>query len=475
MAIRVKGTTNLQEVDINGNAHVNGPLTDVQAGFQSMLAENDAGTVTGSRYVKAVEVSDDFRVRVGLDTMIFNDQFPGATFNTGLWQNTNTTMTSTVASGFANLNAGLSIAAGAVAQLRTYRHFPCYKQYTTYAESEVQFTQSPVSGNRCEWGLMLVSGTALPTDGAFFRITETGEFRAVLSYNGSETQSIALNATTLILPGTTHSFLIYVGSTVVEFWIDNVLVSEIKTPAGQGSSLSSMNLPLSFRSYNVSATSLAQVMKIGNINVTWGDQNGNKPWGHILSGSGAHATQGQTGATIGSTANYSNAAAAAAVALSNTTPGAGNIGLGGIINVLPTLAAGTDGILCSYQVPLGTSILPGRSLYITGIKINSVVTTTLAGGPVICATGIAYGHTAASLATTETAASKAPRRLGLGIQNFALNAAVGVQGQEMMDDYTVAPICVHPGEFFQVALRNLGTVTSTGVITFVVGITGYWE
>ena len=49
MSVRIKGTVNLQEVDANGNAYVNLPLTDIQAGFASMLAENDAGTVTGSR------------------------------------------------------------------------------------------------------------------------------------------------------------------------------------------------------------------------------------------------------------------------------------------------------------------------------------------------------------------------------------------------------------------------------------------
>ena len=210
--------------------------------------------------------------------MIFNEQFPGASFNTGIWQAPVTTMTATVASGFANLNAGLSVAAGAVAQLRTYRHFPAYKQYTTYAEMEVQLAQSPVSGNRCEWGLFLASGTAAPTDGAFFRVDSTGEFKCILNYNGTETTTAAINVNQLGV-GETHSYLVYVGSTVVEFWVNNILVGEIPTPVGQGSSLSSMNLPLSFRCHNVTATSVAQVMKVGNVNVTWGDQNGNKPWG----------------------------------------------------------------------------------------------------------------------------------------------------------------------------------------------------
>ena len=137
--------------------------------------------------------------------------------------------------------------------------------------------------------------------------------------------------------------------------------------------------------------------------------------------------------------------------------------------------ATADGILCSYQVPLGTSTLPGKSLYITGVALDGVVTTILAGGPVIYVASIAFGHTNVSLATTESATAKAPRRLSLGMQSYAATAAVGVQGIRLQDDYTCAPIVVQPGEFFQVVLRNVGTVTTTGVITFAVGITGYWE
>lgn len=474
MSVRIKGTTNLQEVDANGNAYINGPMVEEQAGFMTIQAENDSGTVTGSREVKSIEVSNDWRLRVGLDTMVLNEAFPGAALNTSIWQSPVTTSTISVTNGFANLNANLSVALGAVSQLRSYRHFSCYKQYTTYCEMEVQLANAPVSGNRLEWGLALMATTAIPTDGAFFRVTETGEFRCVLSFNGSETQSVSLS-TSLLGVAETHSYLIYVGSREVEFWIDNVMVANIPTPVGQGSSLSSMNLPVSYRCYNVTAVSLAQVMKVGNVNVSWGDHNNNKPWGHVLSGTGAMSTQGQTGAVLGSTAIYTNAAAAAAAALTNTTAAAPNIGLGGIINVLPTLAVGTDGILCSYQIPLGTAILPGRSLYVTGIRIDCVVNSALVGGPLINATSLAYGHTAVSLATAEGATSKAARRVPLGIQVIAATAAAGVQATVLQDDYTVAPICIQPGEFFQVAVRNLGQVTSSGSVTYVVGVTGYWE
>ena len=473
MSVRIKGTTSLQEVDSSGNANVTLPLIEAQAGFGAMLAENDAGTITGVRSTRALEVSNDFRLRVGQDTMLFNETFVGGAFNSGIWTTPATVMAIGLTNGFCSLNNGSSLVSTAVSQVRTYRHFPCYKQYTTEVEAEVQFSSLPVTNNRCEWGLVLHSGVAAPTDGVFFRIDTTGSFLAVMNYNGTETTQV-LNPS-LIVAGKTVSYLIYVSSAVVNFWMDNILVATMARPVGQGSTTSSMNLPLSFRNYNVGATTTAQVMKVGNTNVTLGDQSMAKPWGHVLSGFGANSTQGQTGATIGSTAIYNNAAAAAAAALSNTTAAAGNVGLGGIINVLPTLTAGVDGILCSFQVPPGFPTLPGKSLYITDIRVSGVVTTALTGGPVIYAYSLAYGHTAVSLATTESTISKAPRRVPLGMQSFALTAPAGTMPSDIDVDFGSGAMVVYPGEFVQIAARNVGAVTTLGAITFVVSITGYME
>jgi hypothetical protein len=474
MGVRIKGSSVQAEVGADGSLQTSGAPIESNGGFVNVSAQNDDGTVTGVKYNKAIEVDEDYRLVTGQDQLLFNETFVGAAFNTGIWTQILTTMTATVTSGFATLNAGLSTAISAVAQLRTYRHFPIYKQATLRAEMEVQFAQLPVTGNVCEWGLFLATTTTAPTDGAFFRLNASGQFYGVVNYNGSEVQSAALNFSTLVGTNNTHTFLIYGNSASVTFWIDNILVAEIENPAGNGSATASNNLPIAFRTYNTSATASAQVMKVGMISVQVDGPIFQQPVGHWLSGMGGHATQGQTGGTIGSTAIYTNTAAAAAAALTNTTAAAANTGLGGIVNVLPTLTAGTDGILYSYQAPLGTAALPGKSLYVTGISLDSLVTTVFAGGPVYYAVGIAYGHNAVSLATTETATTKAPRRLTLGLQTFIITAPVGTVGQRLTDDYTVAPIVVQPGEFFQVVVRNLGTVTTTGAVTFICSVTGYW-
>ena len=478
MSIIIKSGANgnLAGVDTDTNLLVNMPVSAETAGFVTLSADNDMGDVTGSRYVLSPEVTGDYRLRTGVDQMLFNELFPGAALNTGLWTSPVTTATLTVAGGFANLNAAGSISINAVARLGTYRSFPCYKSYTTYFESELNFTSLPVIGNVCEWGAIIHTGTATPTDGAFFRFNAVGEFRCVINNNGTETQSGTLDASLLVDVNHTKSYLIYIMSNQAFFWIDNVLVAKIEAPAGQGTVTSSQNLPISFRNHNSTATSTAQIMKIAMVNVTLADMNSGKPWGDIICGSGGNASQGQTSGTLGSTALYTNSLApTVGAAMTNTTAALGS-GLGGQFSALPTLAANTDGIVSSFQVLAGTSTIPGKSLYINSVTINSIVTTVLAGNatPVIYAYSLAYGHTAVSLATTETSTSKAPRRKVLGLQQFAAAAALGSTATPFTINFT-NPIVVQPGEFIQVVAKNIGVVTTTGVITFFIDIDGYFE
>ena len=118
-------------------------------------------------------------------------------------------------------------------------------------------------------------------------------------------------------------------------------------------------LPISFRSYNnAPVTGTAQIMKVGGVNVSLSDMNQTKAWAHVMAGAGGMSYQGQTGQTLGSTALYTNNLAAGAGAVMTNTTAALGSGLGGQFAALPTLAISTDGILSSYQVPVGTSAAP---------------------------------------------------------------------------------------------------------------------
>ena len=474
--IKSGNSSNLANVSSNNDLQVAVGLTAPEvAGFVSVTAESDPGDVTGTRLVKNLELTDDFRLRVGTDQTFFNEYFPGTTVNGNIWNTLVSTMTLTQASNFAILNAASSVASGAFAQLRTWRHMPAFMSFPVYCEIDLQFSIAPQNNNIVEWGLGLATGVATPTDGAFFRLLSATDLRCVINSSGTETTSGNL-ISYLPAPVTTNDYLIVLSEKTCEFWINDVLVSILTRISNAGATTASMNLPLFIRNYNSNTTSSAQVVRVGYVNVSQGDMTTNKPWSHVMAGAGGMAYQAQTGAaTLGTTANLANnAVISAPAAMTNTTAALGS-GLGGQFVTSPTLTAVTDGIVSSYQVPAGSATVPGKSLYITGVRVQGAVTTTLAGGPVIYAYSLAYGHTAVALNTVEANGTvKAPRRVALGFETFPATAAAGVIGGGVYMPFN-SPIVVQPGEFIQLVAKNVGTVTSAGVIVFLVSFDAYME
>jgi len=454
------------------------PLTSELAGFVSLVSEQDAGTVTGTRTVKELEGSEDYRLRVGLDSPLFHEFFPGAALNSAVWTAPVTTMTVTVTGGLATLNAGLSTANAVVARVSSYRSFPAFATCELYAEIVAQLAQTPVASNVTEWGFGIASGTTAPTDGAVFRLLANGEFRCVVINNSVEIQSGTLDFNALVGTNTSRHFLVAIGDDHVKFWIDDVMVARIDRGAAASSMTASGQMPLLFRTYNTGVTSAAQVLRIGMASVQVGDMALCKPMAHLCAGAGWMAYQGQTGGTMGTTATYANSAdPAAAAGLSNTTAAVGS-GLGGQFRFNAAATATTDGIVSSFQVPAGTAALPGKTLYITGVKIAAVNTgAAVATTATLLAWSLAFGHTAVSLATAEAATTKAPRRIALGLMAWPIGAAIAAM-PDKGDLYMPfsSPIAVQPGEFVQtVAKFVIGTATASQVILCHVTFDAYYE
>ncbi len=465
--------------DGGANIAVNLPSAAV-AGFAAIMSEQDAGLITGVRRVKEVEVSEDFRIRAGLDSPFLQEQFPGAALNSAIWTAPTTTMTVVVGGGFVTLNAGLSVATTVVARVSSYRSFPIFATCETYFEIVGHVTQLPVANNVTEWGAGIATASAAPTDGAFFRLNASGIMQCVVTNNGVDNIPVAVDANDPILDGQSivnisRHYCIALCDDCVKFWIDDKLVARIERAPAGSTMVSSAQLPVLMRTYNTAGTSAAQSLKVSLASVWVGDPLTGRTWADAMSGMGNIGAQGPTGGTMGSTALYTNSLAAGAGAAATNTTAALGSGLGGQFALQPTLAAGTDGIISSYQVPLGTAALPGRTLMLRGIKINGVVTTAFVGGPCLFAWSLAFGHTAVSLATAEGATTKAPRRIALGIQTFPVTAAVGARDDREISVQFMAPVPVQPGEFIQTVVKNLGTVTSAGVIIWIITPDTYWE
>lgn len=478
---RIEGNTSGNVVEVNASNELKTALSNVPAniGGVRLFSENDAGAVTGTPTLRSPETSPDFRLRVGLDTVLMSDSFNATTQNSSNWFYTFTTMTAAQpGAGTVNFGVVQGTAASHAAMMRSYQYFPLFGTAPLAVEFTAGVFTAPLVTNEV-WlmGLGIPAAAATtPVDGVWLKCTSAG-WTGVVRYNSIDTETGVLWPDVNIVLSDLQKWCIVCGEQDVQFWRNDELLCEIHVPAANGQPFIGGSLPVFMQKYCSGAVSNTNTMRVSDITVSLMDLNTNRDWATTLVTQGLSSTLGPNGQAQGKTSLWANNTAPTAVALTNTT--AAFTGLGGIVAVLPTLAANTDGILISYQNSAGSPNITPRNLVITSIELRSVVSVVLAGGPVIYAYAVAFGHTAVSLVTGETASfanntTHSPRILSLGIESFPATAAVGTLGTGA----TIAlptPIVVRPGEFIAIIARNIGTVTTTGAITALISYNGYWE
>lgn len=473
-------TSGLADVNTDYELQVALSKTLTKAGYVAAIAENDAGSLFGSKRVKALQTSEDGRLQVGLSTPLFNYTFNATAQDTGLWRYVTATMTSTWSSTNLLLNANLSTGNTQGTAISSWRQFSSNIYGALRFDFEISLTTGALLANQeatlgwCPFG----SGTAVPTEGVYCKLSTAGLF-GYTNFNSSETNVTGQMATAASFTiDVTYSISIIVYERTVLFLRDGVLLANgvLNVPANLGQHTGTGTFPITvqFRNNGVVSGSPAAQLKVTDVAVTQLDASLGVNFPTLQSLLGLMGSQGTNGGTQGSTALLTNnLAAGAGAAMTNTTAALGT-GLGGQFSALPTLTVGTDGIVCSYQIPTGGINQTPRSLLIYGVRIQGVVTTALTGGAVIYEYALCYGHTNVSLATTEATAAKAPRRIALGLETYAANAAVGVLGGAGVYMPFASPIIVNPSEFVAVTAKNFGVVTSAGVITFTVAFDASW-
>jgi hypothetical protein len=441
-------------------------------GAVRMFSENDDGSVMGVPYLKSPETSTDFRLRVGMDTMLY-DHTPSETGvdTSRIKVSGIATMTTTMASGFIALNAGAAAtASGNYVSWTTNRVFRIRGASQLYVEFEVNLNNATLITNQiAEFGLFTAVAGVQPGDGIWFQL-DSGGLKGVINYNGSITQSGVLTAA--FTPNRNYHLTMVISDSDVEFWQDDVLIGEIQVPSGQASPCLTDSLALTMQQRNggIVSASGQGIVKFGNLVVTAGDLNYNKPFSYQMAGMGHMGYQAQAGATMGTTAAFANATAATTVtgaALSQTVTLA--TGLGGQIGITAAVP-GIDGLVFNYTNPAGSVSQPPRNLTITGIKISSVnIGAAVATTPTTISWSLAFGGASANLAVAEavalTAASvKSFRRVPLGIQSWAVGAVVGAKDTDLYMPFA-SPIVVHPGEMVALVAKFIqGTATASQVI-----------
>jgi hypothetical protein len=488
---RIEGNTSGNVAEVNAANQLTVALasatTPENVGAVRAFSEVDAGGITGTANLLSPETSEDYQLRISPNSILGQFQFNAAAQDTGLSTAVATTMTlgyggqlATNASGITTLNTGVL--------WQSKQHFPIFAASETYAYLKLRWTGTwAVTNTTMEVaiGLKTLTTPFALLDGVSVRSNNTGVF-GVSNVNGTEQATspwvLSFGGGAFVpTMGTAYDVIISASSRAVVFWIDYQdgmgfqVAGRITLSASVRRPLYSGSAPLSV-SHAIGGTAASgvigmQVVEVVVTNDGLANTRSEPMTAALLTG----GHQGQAGQTMGSTALYTNnLAAGAGAAMTNTTAALGT-GMGGQFSALPTLAAGTDGIVCSYQNPLGTVAITGKQLAITGYSVKAVVTTVLVGNatPVIYAMSLCYGHTAVSLATAEAANAKAPRRVPLGVLTFAAAAAVG-SVSETINIVFDRPIPVFPGEFVALAAKNLGAVTTTGVVTFFVTPSWGW-
>ena len=480
MSVIIKGgnNSNLATVDSDLKLGVNLPLEKDKAGFSSIVVENDAGSLFGSKSMRSPFVTLERRLSVGIDTPLFDYTFNTIAQDTGLWRYVTSTMTTTWSTSGMLLNAISSTVSGNGTAVSSYRQLTLTGNGSLVLDIAFNITNAPVANQILEIGLFpFGAGNVAPTEGVYFRFSNAGLFGNI-NFNNVETSTGQLCPAVDIADNTTYILTIRINESEVSFWKDGVLLANgvLSTPPAQGQPYITTTLPVTFQFRNNGTVSGSPIMqaKILDVSIDQKSINLGKLYSHVQSSRGLMSAQATAGNTMGSTALLTNnLSTGAGAAMTNTTAALG-VGLGGQFSAQPTLAIGTDGILSSYQVPAGSINITPRTLYITGLKIQGMVSTALTGGPVCYAYSLAFGHTSISAATSESIAAKAPRRVPLGYESFPVTAAAGTIGQGVTLQFN-SPIVVNPGEYIQVLAKNLAVVTSAGVICFQVFFDGYWE
>lgn len=478
-------TAGKANVDANFNLQVRTPTTPEQAGVTGIIAINDAGTVMGTPRAKRIYGTEANALKIAQSELLWDDTFNATAQNTSKYNFAATTQTGAQAGGYLVLNSGSGNAINTNSGIQTWRTFPIFAKAETRVTMSGFITTAPQANNLVEFGLFaaVLTTRVAPTDGVFFRFNAAGELRGVINYNGTETQTAAITPPSA---NVNHDWTIVVQTNDVVFYIDDIVVGVITlltdAPA-LGQPMSAASVPLTIRTYiGGSAPALATQVKFSDVFVVILGPQLTRNWSEQKCGMGHMAYQGQNGGTMGTTALYANNSNPAATVPTNTTAALGT-GLGGKFQETLTLAAGTDGIIQSFQNPAGSVTQTPRNLYIRGVTIGGVVTVALTTNPLAGTMSLAYGHTAVSMATAEAASftaggtTKAPRRVPLCATSVAsATAAAGtpVTGVPVTIAFA-SPIVVAPGEFIAVTHNKVTTAPATGAIMWTITFDAYYE
>lgn len=478
MSVQLRGGASTDLAGVNADLELMVALSKntAKAGYAVLAGEASPAGGTDGKLIRAADISIDRRLRVGMDNPFWDDTFNHTVLNVSKYAGLDSTMTKAMSGNALVLNSGNSVAAAAATIVRTWRTFLILGRFSQSAVIAFTISQTPVANNVFEFGFGAPNTVApyAPADGVFMRVNSAGVLQLVMNINGSETaDASALN----LLSNTMYEAKVVVDANRAELYINGLLEAQLDRPTNAHVTVNPA-VPLFTRCHNTAATATAQNVRVARWAVNTMDGNLMRLWPTAMGGMGNNCINAPDGVAAGQTANFVNSTGPVSAALSNTA--AGYATLGGQWQFAAVAGAETDYALFAYQVPAlaGAGGPPGRNLMIRGLRIeafNMVVASAVTATLLQWSLGI--GSSAVSLATVDsaTAATRAPRRLGLGTQSFPVGSVVGANVVPIDVNFD-APIMVEPGTFVHVILRiPVGTATATEIIRGLVTFNAYFE
>lgn len=406
------------------------------------------------------------------------ESFEGVTFNAQKWSQVATTFVPTQATlaGYNDNSTNLTTVS-AVNILQSLRMF--FKYPRVPLQIKRRYRHSMVAGTISDFGFGVPATTTLIVpNGTCIRMTNSGALFGVITFNSVEiaissilstvasngnTSGAALNMSNAYYTSNYFVYDIIIDDDNVIFTIQDTQTGEVIGKLTLAVPISSLKmwgataLPYYQRIFNNTAPSTFPVSLTGELQILSLDWRLTPTMSEIAASLGLSA--GRQPFTGVQNENHTNSTAPVSATLANAT--AGYTTLGGKWQFAAVAGAITDYALFGFTVPAGSRFICEG---ITIESYNTVVAVAITNTLLEWAMG--FNSSAVSLATTNII------RRQIGVQNFAIGAAVGAKG-ERLDVTFETPEVVESGRFVHVILTMpLGTATATEIFRGICTIKG---
>lgn len=474
--IRIEGTSsNVADVTANNNLKVALPTTAAQVGSVRLMSENDDGSILGTPQLRSPETTIDYRLRVGVDTLLDSHYFQDQTFPNNKFRLAFQTSAVTSTAGYFVMNSNNTNIANTYVYMDTIHVFqapagnaPLYCE-TSFRISEIVNAYAEFNFGFSGQRDTFTTFTAL--DGAFFRLNSNGLY-GVIKSNGTETLTGVLFSPSL---NTTYQCCVVFGNKEVQFFVNDIMYC---VPLTSGAAMP-INIPgvrwfANFRQTGTGAASSR--CYISNYNVFQGDVNVTYHPSVLAQIQGG----GMYKLSTGTEQNYSiSTVPSTATFTANTAP---NINALFAYWVWPSsLTAGENDYPVIGWSPVDASNLqPHKSFVCTGIDIGDIsILGAITGGPLILQWFVSFRCTGSSLATSEAslgwnASARSPRSIPMKTQVIAASAAAGTVIPGFRFDLSSSNLLINPDDYLHVYVRLLGTNITIGTMRQTASVLGYY-